>query len=292
MKQIVNIFIAATLVLFTAPAYAQTAPATGVSGSASSNWSGYVATGSAYTGVSGSWVVPAPAQVSGTNLSADAAWVGIGGYQTHDLIQAGTEAEVLNGSVIYQAWYEALPAGQVKVPLSIHAGDSVSVTLSETAPNVWHLLFVNNTTRQLYQTDISYVSSKSSADWIQEMPLGQFGNTASYVPLDMFDTVQFRNAYTTTTNGIQPLSASGAQPMTMLTASHVALATPSDIGPDGMSFSVARTNTQAADTQVPIAQARSWRRDGQVQVQILRQMQAPIITRDGDTIHIQFFLVR
>src|SRR4051812_44346743 len=63
------------------------------------NWSGYVAGGSDYTAISGSWVVP---QVSGGTLSADATWVGIGGTASRNLIQAGTQAIVdYDGTVVY-----------------------------------------------------------------------------------------------------------------------------------------------------------------------------------------------
>ncbi|MDB5237653.1 MAG: Peptidase family [Parcubacteria group bacterium] len=308
MKKGIYFLAAAGLLLVSAPAYAQTAPSSGVSGNTSNNWSGYVATGSTYTGVNGSWVVPAASAVSGTALSADAAWVGIGGFQTHDLIQAGTEAEVQNGSVIYQAWYEVLPAGQVQVPLKIHAGDSVTVTLNEKTPGIWHLVFMNNTTRQGYQTSIAYASSHTSVEWIEEMPVGEFGNTETYVPLDQFGTIQFTNAYAMTDTGTQTLASSAVQPMTMMNSNRVALATPSGIGSDGQSFSVSRT--EAAVTAQPLqgTQGRAWRRDGEgvssfvpgtahqerilIQQQIIRQVVTPVITRNGDTVTIQLFLRR
>ena len=55
----------------------------------SGNWAGYVATGSSITSVTGSWTVPSAGTVP-PGLSAT--WVGIGGYKTSDLIQAGTPA--------------------------------------------------------------------------------------------------------------------------------------------------------------------------------------------------------
>lgn len=339
MKKILYTFLAAGMLLVWAPAYAQSASASSVSANTSSNWSGYVASGSTYTGVNGSWVVPTASPVSGTNLSADASWVGVGGFATHDLIQAGTEAEVQNGSVLYQAWYEALPAGQVQVPLKIHAGDAITVTLNETSANVWHLIFTDATTGGNYQTDINYASSHTSAEWIEEMPVGEFGNTASYVPLDMFGTAQFSNAYANTTDGLQTLSNSGAQPMTMMNGRTV-LATPSGIGSDGENFSVARTNAVIAESpQIQVTQgSRGFRRGGQgangftpgtryqqrTQQQVVQQIQIPasmvrqiqqlqqmqqqmiqqaqqmqndevqtqVVTRNGNTIHVQFYFQR
>src|SRR2546427_4217339 len=54
--------------------------------SSSSNWSGYAASGGTFTSVTATWTVPT---VSATSPGADATWVGIGGLESQDLIQAG-----------------------------------------------------------------------------------------------------------------------------------------------------------------------------------------------------------
>src|SRR2546427_2616225 len=54
--------------------------------SSSSNWSGYAANGGTFTSVTATWTVPT---VSATSSGADATWVGIGGLESQDLIQAG-----------------------------------------------------------------------------------------------------------------------------------------------------------------------------------------------------------
>jgi hypothetical protein len=88
---------------------------------ASLNWAGYTATEGSYTSVSGSWVVP---EVKNASVGrADAAWVGIGGVESHDLIQAGTQAVVTRRGVQYQAWYEMLPDVSIPVPLAVRPGD-------------------------------------------------------------------------------------------------------------------------------------------------------------------------
>ncbi|MDE3077744.1 MAG: hypothetical protein KGJ86_20175, partial [Chloroflexota bacterium] len=87
----------------------------------SRNWSGYAASGGAFTSVGGTWTVPKA--TSSGSLGADAAWVGIGGEHSRDLIQAGTEETVLrSGRVQYDAWIEMLPQYSHPVPLGIHAG--------------------------------------------------------------------------------------------------------------------------------------------------------------------------
>src|SRR6267378_2090041 len=95
--------------------------------SSSSNWSGYAANGGAFTSVTGTWTVPT---VSATSSGADATWVGIGGLTSNDLIQAGTQTMVDgSGTAEYSAWIEMLPQSSRNVPLSVSAGDSVTVTI-------------------------------------------------------------------------------------------------------------------------------------------------------------------
>ena len=104
------------------------------SDSTSLNWAGYVADTGSYTSVTGSWVVPL---VSDSRPGADATWVGIGGVQTRDLIQAGTQAIVGNpGDITYQAWYEVLPDVSTPIDLAISPGNSITTTLTETQPDL------------------------------------------------------------------------------------------------------------------------------------------------------------
>jgi hypothetical protein len=116
----------------------------------SRNWAGYAATGSEYTGVSANWSVPpfSPDIAGGI----DATWVGIGGVGTTDLIQAGTQ-EITSGTGMteYQAWVELLPQPSLTVPLLVHAGDHISVSLTQQSPRVWLVSFANETSGRTYQ---------------------------------------------------------------------------------------------------------------------------------------------
>ena len=67
------------------------------------NWSGYVATGAQFTGVSGTWVVPSVQPSDSTQASAT--WIGIDGFSNDSLIQTGTEQITSGGSTAYDAWY-------------------------------------------------------------------------------------------------------------------------------------------------------------------------------------------
>jgi hypothetical protein len=159
----------------------------------SKNWSGYEMKTGAFTAVSATWTV-ASSTPTNKRLSAEAAWVGIGGTETDDLIQAGTQVIFVSGKPQYMAWYETLPDAQRQLPVAIKPGDIVSVSLAETKNNVWHLSFVNRTTSKAYDTNITYTSSHSSVEWIVERPLAVTGDGTGYLPLNNFGTINFTNA--------------------------------------------------------------------------------------------------
>jgi hypothetical protein len=220
----------------TAPTQPQT-PANTTVRSTSRNWSGYVATGgSSYTSVSGTWVIAKPEpNVPGI----DATWVGIGGANTTDLIQAGTEATVNgDGTVTYDAWTETLPQSTRTISLAVSGGDTVSVTITEQSTGLWVIDMKNVTTGKSFTTTIRYNSSKSSAEWIEEAPsIGR-----GIAPLDSFGTVKFTAGSVTVDGKKQTLTGAGAKAVTMADGANQALAVPSAIGSDGSSFSVSRTS--------------------------------------------------
>lgn len=253
----------------------------------SRNWSGYVATDGTYSGVSGSWTVPVSTD-SHTAVSANTVWVGVGGVSATDLIQAGTQALVRNGEVEYQAWYEILPDTQRSLPVTIHEGDSVAVSLVETTPGTWHLTFEDVTTGETYQNDIAYASSHSSAEWIVERPRVITGTTTGYLALSNFDDVSFTDAAAIVNGAAAPLAALDPQKMVMGSSGSSILAVPSDLS--GSSFSVSRLSLAASDRYT-----RSFRRvrrttTPQPAPTTQPSPQAPVVTptQGGFTIHIIF----
>ena len=222
----------------TAPTQPQTPTNTTVQ-STSRNWSGYAATGGTFSSVSATWIVATPdPKVAGI----DATWVGIGGANTTDLIQAGTEATVNgDGTVTYDAWTETLPQSVRTVSLTVSGGDTVSVAITEQSAGSWLVEMKNVTTGKTYTTTIRYSSSKSSAEWIQEAPSVGRG----IAPLDSFGTVKFSAASAVVNGRTQSLSGANAKAVTMTNGAGQPLAVPSGIGADGASFSVSRTTTPA-----------------------------------------------
>ena len=151
------------------------------------NWSGYVATGGQFTGVSGTWVVPAVQPAESTEASAS--WIGIDGYTNDSLIQTGTEQITSGGTTAYNAWYELIPAGPVSVG-NVEPGDEMQDAISEVSPGVWSISIEDLTSQQSASGDVSYSTPGASAEWIEEAPST---NSGQVVPLANFGTVQFSN---------------------------------------------------------------------------------------------------
>jgi hypothetical protein len=174
----------------------------------------------------------------------DAAWVGIGGVRSRDLIQAGTQQTVSgSGRTQYEAWIEMLPRSSRPVPLQVHPGDSVTVDISEQSTDQWLIHFSNNTTGQTYDTTQTYTSSHSSAEWVEEAPSAGRGGV---LPLDNFGTIQFSAGSAVKNGQTVNIADSGARAITMVGGNEQALAVPSALGSDGASFSVARTDAPAS----------------------------------------------
>jgi hypothetical protein len=208
----------------------------------SHNWSGYAATGGNFTSVTGTWMVPQ--FTADTSFGIDAAWVGIGGVRSRDLIQAGTQQTVSGtGSTHYEAWVETLPRASRPVPLRVHAGDSITVSITEQSPDQWLIDFSNNTTGQTYQQTQQYTSSHSSAEWVEEAPSS--GRGGGVLPLSNFGTIPFSGGSAVKDGQSLNISAVGAKAITMIGDNEQALAVPSALSGDGASFTVARTDIPA-----------------------------------------------
>jgi hypothetical protein len=141
------------------------------------------------------------------------------------------------GDVTYQAWIEMLPASSRPVALSVTAGDSVTVSITQTGASDWQIAMKNNTTGERYATTVKYASTNSSAEWVQEAPSVGRG----VVPLDNFGTLTITGASAVRDGKKMDLRALDAHAITMINGARQAIATPSAITADGSGFSVTRT---------------------------------------------------
>ena len=135
----------------------------------SSNWAGYAVAGGPYSSVGAQWTVPAVSVSYRRSYSAQ--WVGIDGFTSRALIQAGTEADYFNGAAHYSAWWEILPAPAVTIrTLSVRPGDRMSVTITRVSSGRWRIV-VKDARSGSYATTRAYSGSASSAEWIEEAPI-------------------------------------------------------------------------------------------------------------------------
>lgn len=204
----------------------------------SSNWSGYFSaiSGTKYTTVSASWTAASPTNSSGST-AYDANWIGIGGITNSDLIQIGINNTVTaSGQVYAEAFYEMLPSPAVGISsLAIAPGDAISASITESGTNTWVIKISDATKNESFTKTVSYTSSLSSAEWIEEDPSDASG---ALLPLDDFGTVNFSQALTTANGTSEDLTQLTADNITMLNSSGSPEAVPSAIGSDGASFSV------------------------------------------------------
>lgn len=205
------------------------------------NWSGYAVTpaGDGITAVTSTFVVPK----AGTIPPGFAAtWTGIGGYSTKDLIQAGTAEQSLPSLPIigdqYYAWYELLPNTEVQLTkctgdpnCTVNPGDEIGVSISLVSGTTWHIAMLD-VGHWTWSLNVSYTSSKSSAEWVLEAP------SLVVVPTVVapVGTVAFGPDSTYTVDGVTKTIAAGDPTEIVMSPGLIAEATPSALASGGESF--------------------------------------------------------
>jgi hypothetical protein len=204
------------------------------------NWSGYAVTnpvGHKITKVTSTFVVPA---VKGTTPGFSSAWTGIGGYNSSDLIQAGTASEYVPGlGANYYAWYEILPASETQISncsgdatCAVHPGDNVTVTINTTgaiqANQTWNVSIVD-AGHWTYSKALTYASTYSSAEWILEAP-----TIGVQVIMPALQTTTFdpNNTFSVDNGAAQNIASGGPVDISMNTIEGV----PSALDADGDGF--------------------------------------------------------
>jgi hypothetical protein len=205
------------------------------------NWSGYAVTpsGGGITAVSSTFTVPAAGLVP---PGFAATWTGIGGYNTTDLIQAGTSEQSLPTLPLvgpqYNAWYELLPNSETPISnctgdanCTVTPGDHMSVSITLVSGSTWHIA-MTDAGHWTWSLDVAYASSKSSAEWILEAPTLLVLQTL----LAPVGTVSFGPTSTYTAGGVTHTIAQGNPTTINLSPGIINEATPSALAADGQSF--------------------------------------------------------
>jgi hypothetical protein len=143
---------------------------------ATTNWSGAViqaASGESFSTVSAQWTVPTVSQVpiNGVTMTDVASWVGLDGYKSNEVAQAGIQETVTTGAngkttVSYSAWDEWYPAGSNDISssaLKVDPGETVKITVETTGAGAIKATFLydDETTGQTDQTSLTAPSGTS-----------------------------------------------------------------------------------------------------------------------------------
>lgn len=167
--------------------------AAGVSNATSSNWSGaadFSPAGKPYGFVGGQWTVPSPnTRTDGAYYASE--WVGIDGWNSNDVLQAGTETQItkiwfITATQVY-TWWEWFPAGEVKIGnLPVSAGDVMYCLICADTTSHATVYFSNQSegvgTRFEITPPRGTTLTGNVAEWIVERPTvgGSVANLTDY----------------------------------------------------------------------------------------------------------------
>jgi hypothetical protein len=164
-----------------------------VSNPTSTNWSGatvFSSAGKPYGFVGGQWTVPSPnSTADGVYYASE--WVGIDGWNSSDVLQAGTETQITKVLFItikqVYTWWEWFPAGEVKINnLPVSAGDVVYCLICADTATHATVYFTNQSQGVGTRFEITPPSGTrltgNVAEWIVERPTvgGAVANLTDY----------------------------------------------------------------------------------------------------------------
>jgi hypothetical protein len=157
----------------------------------SGNWSGYAASGTTFSSVSASWVVPTVTCTSGNQYSSS--WVGLDGYNSGTVEQIGTDSDCASGAPSYYPWFEMYPNASYLIARTVLPGDQMNASVTATTATTFALTIADATqgwSRTLNRTLAS--AQLSSAEIIEEAPC--CNGTGGILPLANFGVINFTNA--------------------------------------------------------------------------------------------------
>jgi hypothetical protein len=199
------------------------------------NWSGYAAiapAGQKITDVTQHWTVPS---VSAAPAGFSSTWAGIGGYNTRDLIQAGTESDTAQTPY---AWYEILPASETPITsgcagdnsCTVRPGDQMTVTIHSTGGSGWTISMAD-ANHWTWSLNLNYASTFSSAEWILEAP-----TVGAQTVLANVGTQKFTGVNNYVVNGVTKNIKAGNSVRILLSPGLLNEATPSALNSTGDRF--------------------------------------------------------
>jgi hypothetical protein len=195
----------------------------------STNWSGsavFATAGDSIGWIEGEWTVPDPSDPHGGQSSYySSAWVGIDGWGSPDVLQAGTASSLVNGSKHVYAWWEWFPDFEVAISnFPVSAGDTMYCLICATSPTAATIYLTNDSTDQHTSFSITAPSGTSLqgnvGEWIVETP--SVGGQPTTLP--DYGVVYFDDGFAHQKAGL--LDAFTGTPITLVNASNAGLSTP------------------------------------------------------------------
>lgn len=215
-----------------------------ISGTTSSNWSGYADIQSgAYTYVAANWTEPSY-KCNGHSPESGAIWAGLDGYfQTSPTVEQGGTIEICSGTTqtAHWAWWEMYPGSLFEV-FKVNVGDKMFASVTYGTGSTPYAIVVKDLTsgKSLNKLEACPTTcNRSSAEWIVETPFFTPGGIA-YLP--RFKAIKF-------TAGLASQAPNGASPVSIASFTHVSItltngagttnrAVPSALTSNGQGFSV------------------------------------------------------
>jgi hypothetical protein len=199
----------------------------------SSNWSGYAATSGAgkYSKVSATWKEPAVTCTSAQSIAVF--WVGIDGYRSASVEQAGTLAACQGGVASYYTWWEMYPGNAIQlVGATVRPGDQVTSSVVRTGSSYTLQVVDAMHPANSFKVTRSCSSCKSSsAEWIAERPSGSGG----LYSLPNYATMSFNRSKATSNTTSGSISKFPHDAVTMVGGGHT-LASVSKLRKQGAKF--------------------------------------------------------
>jgi hypothetical protein len=205
------------------------------------NWSGYAddnTSGNTYSSVTGKWKEPTitcPAKEDQIAVF----WVGIDGFSSGTVEQAGTLAQCFQGAVHYYSWWEMFPANAIQVVgTTVAPGDSIAASVVKTGTS--YALKVTDSTHtansfSTTQTCAATTCVDTSAEWIAEAPGGPRGE----YPLPNFGTWNLTSATVKSGTTVGKISTFPDDEITMIDGTQTyPLAQPGALNATGNGFKV------------------------------------------------------
>lgn len=133
----------------------------------STSWGGYADLSETYSKATGKWAQPA-VTCSTAATSEIATWVGLDGYSSDTVEQAGTLAECYQRTAYYYSWWELYPDNDVQVVgASVAAGDAITGSVSRSGTTyTFKVTDATHTANSFSATSACSPCVNSSAEWI------------------------------------------------------------------------------------------------------------------------------